>query len=249
MNQESQNNETNSQPDSNQPVNTRKGNSTLKTIIITVLVTATLIAIGAFAWFNYLFPSSFDPVSLSASEAQVLDQKLKVVHLRDLSVSNSRSSSNAISPSTSITTSSTTLKPEAYSENDQARRVEFSEREINALLAHNTDLADKLAIDLSRDLASATWLLPLDPEFPVLGGKTLKLTAGLELAFKAERPVVKLRGISLWGVPLPNAWMGYKKNIDLVNEFGSEGGFWNAFADGIEELVIEEGQLVIKLKR
>ncbi len=212
---------------------TRKGNSTLKIISITMLVTTISIAIGAFVWVNYLFPTSFEPVSLSPSEAQVLDRKLQVVNLRNLSV----------------TASGAALKPEPYSESEQARRVVFSEREVNALLAHNTDLADKLVIDFSRDLASATWLLPLDPEFPVLGGKTLKLTAGLELAFKEERPVVKLRGISLWGVPLPNAWLGYKKNIDLVNEFGPQGGFWSAFADGIEELVVEDGRLVIKLKR
>ena len=223
MNQEIQSSET----------QIKKGNSTLKVMSITVLVTLICIAIGAFVWVNYLFPTAFKAVSLSTSEAQVLDRKLHVVNLSELSV-------NA---------SNTALKPEPYSESDQARRVVFSEREVNALLAHNTEFADKLAIDFSQDLASATWLLPLDPEFPVLGGKTLKLTAGLELAFKAERPVVKLRGISLWGVPLPNAWVGYKKNIDLVNEFGAQGGFWNAFADGIEELVVEDEQIVIQLKR
>lgn len=172
------------------------------------------------------------PAFSKAVQRSALDKKLQVVNLRDLSV----------------ISSNTKLKPEAYKENDEARRVVFSEREINALLAHNTDMADKLAIDFSQNLASAIWLLPLDPEFPILGGKTLKLSAGLELAFKDERPVVKLRGVSLWGVPLPNAWLGYKKNIDLVNEFGSQGGFWNAFADGIEQLGIEEGKLVIELK-
>ena len=223
MNQEVQSSET----------QIKKGNSMLKVISITVIVTLICIAIGAFVWVNYLFPTSFKPVSLSLSEAQVLDRKLQVVNLSELS----------------INTSGALLKPEPYSESDQARRVVFSEREVNALLAHNTELADKLAIDFSQDLASATWLLPLDPEFPVLGGKTLKLTAGLELAFKARRPVVKLRGISLWGVPLPNAWMGYKKNIDLVDEFGAQGGFWSSFADGIEALVVEDEQIVIQLQR
>lgn len=232
MSQTSQTNQPSSKTDNNQIANSRKSSSTLKIISITVLVTVIGIAIGAYVWVNYLFPSSFDPVSLSEPEAKALDRKLKVVNLRDLSVI----------PST------TSLKPEPYKENDKARLVTFSEREINALVAHNTDMANKLVIDFSQDLASAIWLLPLDPEFPILGGKTLKLSAGVELAFKNERPVVKLRGVSLWGVPLPNAWLGYNKNIDLVNEFGAQGGFWNAFADGIEQLTIEEGQLVIKLK-
>jgi len=78
---------------------------------------------------------------------------------------------------------------------------------LNALLAKNTDLSEKLAIDLSQDLASAKLLFPLDEEFPLLGGKTLKVTASLELAYRGERPVVALRGISLWGVPIPNAWL------------------------------------------
>ena len=231
MNPETQSSESNINPNNGQLRSNLKGKSTLKIISITVLVTLMSIVIGSYLWVNHLFPSSFESVSLSKSEAQVLDRKLQSVNLLDLSVSG---------PSVS-------LKPEPYKESDQARRVEFSEREINALIAHNTDLSNKLVIDFSENLASATWLLPLDPEFPVLGGKTLKLSAGLELAFKDERPVVKLRGISLWGVPLPNAWLGYKKNIDLVSEFGSQGGFWNAFSDGIQQLVIEEGQLVIQL--
>jgi len=35
-------------------------------------------------------------------------------------------------------------------------------------LATNTDLAHKLAIDLSKNLASAKLLVPLDPDMPVL---------------------------------------------------------------------------------
>jgi hypothetical protein len=126
--------------------------------------------------------------------------------------------------------------------------VVFTERELNALLAKNTDLAEKLAIDLSDDLASARIILPLDPDLPVLGGKTLKVSAGLELRYENARPVVMLRGISLWGVPLPNAWIGGIKNVDLVKEFGGESGFWKAFADGIEYIKVEDGRLTVQLK-
>jgi hypothetical protein len=44
------------------------------------------------------------------------------------------------------------------------------------------------------------------------------------------------------------AWLGNLKNIDLVQEFGSDKGFWQAFADGVEEIEVEEGELRIKLK-
>lgn len=48
------------------------------------------------------------------------------------------------------------------------------------------------------------------------------MSAGLELRFAAGRPVVALRGVSLWGVPIPNAWLGGIKNLDLVKEFGGQ---------------------------
>lgn len=205
--------------------------STTKIVVMSVLITCAVIALCWFVWVTYLFPSKFDPVTLSESETQSLNQKLGVVNLQALQV----------------TQPSGTLAPEPYRESADARRVSFSEREVNALLAHNTDLADKLAIDFSPNLASAVLLLPLDPEFPVLGGQTLKLSAGLELAFNQGRPVVKLRGISLWGVPLPDAWLGYKKNIDLVSEFGTQGGFWSAFADGIKNLSVGQGEIIVEL--
>jgi hypothetical protein len=129
-----------------------------------------------------------------------------------------------------------------------AREIALSERELNALLAKNTDLARKLAIDLSGDLVSARLLVPVDPDFPILGGQTLKVRAGVEVAYRTGKPVVILKGVSLMGVPLPNAWIGGLKNIDLVQEFGAEEGFWKSFAAGVDDIHVEEGRLVIKLK-
>ena len=140
------------------------------------------------------------------------------------------------------------LVPERYSEEGASREIVLTERELNALLAKNTDLATRLAIDLSEDLASAKLLIPLDEDFPIFGGKTLKVTAGLELAYADSRPIVALRGISVWGVPLPNAWLGNIKNVDLVREFGGEKGFWKAFSDGVEEIKVSEERLKIRLK-
>jgi hypothetical protein len=50
------------------------------------------------------------------------------------------------------------------------------------------------------------------------------------------------------GIPVPNAWLGNLKNIDLVQEFGGDQGFWKAFADGVEHIQVQNGQMVIKLK-
>lgn len=119
-------------------------------------------------------------------------------------------------------------------------KFSFSEKEINALLANNTDLARKLAIDLSDDLVSAKLLINVDPDLPVLGGKIIRTRAGVELAYRNGRPVVVLKGISIMGAPLPNAWMGGIKNIDLVREFGDQQDFWKAFADGVEHIRVDE---------
>ncbi len=196
-------------------------------VLLTILVT---IAVGYWVVTRYLFPTEFTPVELSEREQQRLDQKLQRIGIQPGRKGKAR------------------LEPEPYSEKDASREVFFSEKEINAMLAHNTDMADKLAIDLSDNLASAKLLIDVDPDFPVIGGKTLKVTAGMELHLNQSRPRAVLKGVSVWGVPLPNAWLGNLKNVDLISEFGDAGGFWQAVRDGIEEIEITDGKLRIKLK-
>ncbi len=111
----------------------------------------------------YVFPDEFKPVILSAEENQVLDAKLSRLETTP-------GRAGATLP----------LQPEAYSEVGASRDIALTEKELNALLANNTDLARKLAIDLSSDLLSVKLLLPLDEDFPVLGGKTLKVKAGVD---------------------------------------------------------------------
>lgn len=205
---------------------------TLGIMLITVVIS---VAATLFIASHYLFPKKFDPVELNQREEGELNQKLKQFGLPTFSTS------------TNVETAQK-LEPVPYSEEGAKREVSFTEKELNAMLAKNTDLADKAVIDLSENLASVNVLMPLDPDFPVLGGKTLKLNAGAELAFANGRPIVKLKGVSIWGVPMPNAWLGNLKNVDLVQEFGGDEGFWKSFADGVENIHVAERRLVIKLK-
>ncbi|MFQ5634269.1 MAG: arginine N-succinyltransferase [Gammaproteobacteria bacterium] len=177
----------------------------------------------------YLFPGEFEPVALNAKEQQVLDYKLH------------RLESFGATPGQP-------LEPEPYSEAGASREIILSEKELNALLANNTNLASRVAIDLSDELASARILIPMDPDFPVLGGRILRVNAGLKLAYARGRPIVALKGVSVMGVPVPNAWLGNLKNVDLVGEFGIERGFWKSFADGVENIKIADGRLKIELK-
>ena len=81
-----------------------------------------------------------------------------------------------------------------------------------------------------------------------MGGRTLRVKAGLTFSYADGRPVVMLRGVTVMGVPLPNAWLGGLKNIDVVKESGGNKGFWKAFADGVEAVRVEEGCIAITLK-
>ena len=248
------------------------GLQALGIVLAVVLVTA-----GITFWVarTYLWPADFEPVLLSAREQTRLDSKLRALGIdpppppavsargdridgggRDGTSVLSRVSRRDESAEPSLRERATDakesaaewLRPEPYSEDPSKREIGISERELNSLLAHNTDLARRLAIDLSDDLASARLLVPIDPDFPIMGGRTLRVAAGLELKYGSGRPVVIVRGVSLMGVPIPNAWLGGLKNVDLVREFGGGPGVWQTFADGVDFVEIRDGELQIKLK-
>jgi len=202
--------------------------------VVLIVLVAVAVTAGVTYWLlaNYVFLKEFKPVEVKASEERVLDEKLRAVGV----------------DATDQDVEGPPLEPEPYSEAGARREVAFTEREVNAMLANNTNLARKLAIDLSDDLVSAKLLIPLDEDFPVLGGKTLRVNAGVELAFREGRPVVVLKGVSLMGVPIPNAWLGNMKNVDLVREFETDRGFWKAFADGVDHIHVENGRMIVKLR-
>lgn len=205
-----------------------------------------VVLVTAFATFwvirTYIYPRAFTPVTLNASEERVLEDKL--ARLQAVVPRADRQHSKSPRPATE----QSPLEPEPYSEDPARRQIGLTEKEINALIAKNTDLATRLAIDLSDNLASAKLLIPLEDDFPILGGKTLRVHAGLELSYTQGRPVVILKGVSVMGVPIPNAWLGNLKNVDLVTEFGGNPGFWRAFAEGVSLIRVEEGELKIQLR-
>jgi hypothetical protein len=206
--------------------------------VIGIIILTVCLSVAATFWvFNhYFFPKKYDPIVLSQEEDENLSIKLE------------QFSWFGDNHSAQFDQGSEGLAPEKYSEQGAVRGVSFTERELNALLAKNTDLADKFVVDLSDNLASGKLLVPMDEDFPIVGGKTLKISAGIELAFANDRPIVKLRGVSIMGIPIPNAWLGGMKNVDFIDEFGQDEGFWKSFSDGVENIQIEEGRLVVKLK-
>jgi hypothetical protein len=205
----------------------------LAAMIVTMVVTVLLIK----SWF---FPQPFTPVVLSQAEEQRLEHKLERFEQWSQQPGSSKPPTKVIAAED--------LHPEPYSEKGASREIRLSEREINGLIAQNTNMAQRMAVDFSQDLVSIKLLIPMDPDFPIMGGKVLKVRAGAEMAFRQGRPVVILRGISVMGVPLPNAWLGGLKNIDLIEIFGTDPGFWKSFADGVEAIDVREGNLRIVVK-
>jgi hypothetical protein len=205
-------------------------------ILLAIVVTA-----GVSVWVAraYLFPAPFEPVELSQTETRALERKLDRLGA-DAPTDPARTPVEPLPEGR--------LEPQPYSEAGSERTVSLSERELNALLARNPEMARRLAVDLSQGLASLNLLVPVDPDFPFFSGKIIRVRAGVELSFEAGKPVVRLRGVSIMGVPLPNAWLGGLKNIDLVREFGQDPGFWQSFAAGIEALEIGDGALHVRLR-
>jgi len=202
-------------------------------IIVTALLTAWWVK-------YYIYASKFTPTVLTVKEQKVLDSKLA-----KLEVTTNKA---PIVPKKKRSDKGSSLEPEAYSEEGAKREVSLTEKELNALVANNPEVAQRVAIDLSDNLVSVKLVVPMDEEIPVLGGKTLRLNLGVILGYENERPVVALKGVSLGGIPLPNAWLGNLKNKNLVKEFGAEGGFWKLFSDGVADLKVQEGHILIKLK-
>lgn len=213
--------------------------------VLLIIISTILITIAGTYWVlkTYVFTTSFTPVELSDKEEKSLQTKLQAIGYDAIFSTQipHENDQHAIDEDGF-------LKPKAYSEKNAVREITFTERELNGLLAKNTDLAQKVAIDLANNLVSAKLLIPLEEDFPVLGGKTLRLNAGIGMAYEQEKPIIILKGVSIMGVPIPNAWLGGLKNVDLVDEFGVDPGFWKSFSEGVENIQVSDGKINIKLK-
>lgn len=184
-----------------------------------------------------VYASKFTPVSLSTQEQRVLDSKL--ARLQE---------GEAVPGTDDRPQQGRPPEPEPYSEEGASREIRLTERELNGLIANSPDIAERVAIDLSDDLVSVKLVVPVDDGVPVLGGKTLKVHMGLAIRYEGSKPSITLKGVSLGGIPLPNAWLGHLKNLNLLEEFGTGDGFWKIFSEGVQHIRVRQGHLRITLK-
>ena len=149
--------------------------------ILGILAACVLVAALLSAWWvkSNLYASPFDPTALTDKEQQVLDAKL------DRLQRNMASEPKASAARDAAKKSEGRLAPQPYTEEAARRELRLTEKELNALVAKDEFAAQRVAIALSTDLISVKLVVPVDEEFPILGGKTLRLNCGVTLRYRA----------------------------------------------------------------
>ncbi len=141
-----------------------------------------------------------------------------------------------------------TDKSQPYSESPKDRVIYLSERELNAIVARDPDLANRASFRLIDDKISATLLVDTPEDMPGIGGKTVEMSTGIIVGHADGRPTFIIEGVSLMDVPIPSAWLGGWKGRDLVQADGPGGGIWDIFSEGIKDLRVEDGRLRVELE-
>ncbi|HMP89878.1 MAG TPA: hypothetical protein PJ991_06740 [Kiritimatiellia bacterium] len=210
----------------------KRGNGCLYALLIIIVLLLASILFSMWWLKRNIYASEFKPVELDEKAQLVLDEKL-----------------NAVDPTTrSFGSGSLMNVPDVYSEDDGKRKLVFSQKELNAVLAKDPDFARFLQFRLSDDLVTIQILAPMDESLPVVGGKTLRFDMGIQLRMTRDKPDVTIKGVSLGGIPMPSAWWGNIKGVNLAGQFGSDEGFWELFTRGVEKMEVREGQFILHLK-
>jgi hypothetical protein len=122
-----------------------------------------------------------------------------------------------------------------------SKDIILTERELNGLLNQNTTLGESLRFELVTNAIHARIESDLDPDLPVIGGKRLKARARFLVGDTPGKPAFVLDDLTVWGISLPNDWLGGLKGQDLLGQ-ALGGGI-----GGVEEFKVESGKLTIRL--
>ena len=124
------------------------------------------------------------------------------------------------------------------------KEIVLTERELNGLIHENTTFGDKLKLELAKDAVHARISADIPEDFPVMAGKKLKGKARFVVKDEAGTPAFILEDLTLWGISLPNAWLGELKGQNLLGNLISPSGTSLA---GVDDISITNRTLVIKL--
>lgn len=198
-----------------------------KALIVTGIVfgTATLTIAGTAWWVKRnIYASPFTPVALSATEQSALDQKLAVLK---------QSGAAEAAP----------VDPEVAK-----RTLTITDREINAFLEQQ-GLGEQVKVSLHNGGGTATFLLPMSSDGVPNSGPTLRISVSLGAKMDENKKfALSISDVSVGGVPLPNAWLGNMKGLNMLADAPiSDDPALKAFAAGIRDFSIRSGQLSVVL--
>jgi len=184
-----------------------------------VILAVLILVVGGLWWWSN---RPIRPVELSTQEKTVVEKKIQAIQ-------------HPAAPVAEV--------PEERAYEPGSKEIILTERELNGLLHQNTTLGDKLRFELASNAIHARVEFNLDPDLPFLGGRRLKARARFLAGETIANPEFVLDDLTLWGVSLPNDWLGGLKGKNLLGEtLGTHGGI-----SGIEEFKIERGRLIIRL--
>jgi len=212
-----------------------------------------LALVAFFAVRHYFFAKGYEPVELTQKEQVVLDQKLEVLEDADVYVPEGAIEQRSpvvvgeIDPEATPDEQLDELLKDDERSPEEQRRIVLTEREANALLHKNTDLAEKVKIKFEPDTIRGALVVPLDEDLPIFGGKTfrgkVRITARMDENNKLE---LIIQDIHAMGISIPKGWAEFK-GVNLVSDPDRANPVVQKFAAGIKDFRVENGQLIIEL--
>lgn len=203
---------------------------------LVLMVLTAVIAVAATLWW---LKRPIEPVTLDAKEQAVLDEKVRAFEQAGKAAS-------AGTPAPGQPTEGGTPAPEpVYLHGSKTLRL--TERELNALLNQNTEFGDKVRLELAKDAVHAYLAVPIPRDFPIGGGTTLRARGRFQIrVVEGETPSATLEDLTVFGLSLPQAWLGDLKGRNLFEEEARKAGK-GAFLQGIKSLQVEPGNLVLEV--
>jgi len=125
--------------------------------------------------------------------------------------------------------------------------LRLTERELNGLLNANTDLGNTVRLEFGRDAINAYVAAPIPEDVPVMGGKMFRARGRFRVAVtNGTPPYLILEDVTVFGLSLPQAWLGGLKGQNLLADaMGERNGA--PVLRGIKSLRVEPGALVMEV--
>jgi len=200
-------------------------------LVLAFLAGGLCAAAATAVWYQRYFAASLQPVRLAAAESRSLEAKLHLLETAGL----------GLTPGAALA---------AGPSGEAERTLSVSGREINAFLAER-GLGENFQVELARDLLHLTTVVPIpaDSGLPLLAGTTLRVRLSLAvMADVAGGLHFSIRDVRLGGVPLPDAWLGEIKGVNLLDQNLNQDPAVQRLLNGIRDLEVHPDGIRLRLR-